>query len=166
MQGFASDFMIKSVPNQTPCFLSCSRTEGESYDVIMQGVSDSPAETQWITEIYFTFRDIPWCIMSRLVAHVHRYRNFSRLAIFPVRNANFVQTENQFGRTALNVFIEILHCSFEAHPRYVQTLLFLAGTVAWMISSGERRTNEFPQPRVIGTWNWIDWCSISWFLIS
>jgi hypothetical protein len=58
----------------------------------MQRVGNSStAETQIVTEICFTFRDIPWCMLSRLAAHRRRYHNFSRLSIFAVSDTDFIQ---------------------------------------------------------------------------
>jgi hypothetical protein len=60
MYGFTFPFMIKSIPNQASGFLSYSWTEVKSGDAIISGVSDFPAvETQAITEIRFSLRNIP-----------------------------------------------------------------------------------------------------------
>jgi hypothetical protein len=47
------------------------------------------------------------------------------LASFPVRNANFIQIEQQFNQKPLDVFISIMDCSLEEHSGYLQTLPFL-----------------------------------------
>jgi hypothetical protein len=60
---------------------------------------------------------------------------------------------------------QILHCSFEEHLPSLQTLFFLRALLAWMISSGWRRTNEFTNPRVIGAWNWLMQSSLISFLV-
>jgi hypothetical protein len=49
-------------------------------------------------------------------------------AIFPIRNANFLQIEYQFNHTPLNVSFQIVDCSLQEHSGYLQTLLFLRGT--------------------------------------
>jgi hypothetical protein len=67
-------------------------------------------------------------MMYRLTAHHRRYDNFPRLAIFPVRDANFVQVEDEFSCTPLNMFIPILDCSVKEHSGYLQMLLFLRDT--------------------------------------
>jgi hypothetical protein len=57
-------------------------------------------------------------VMYHLAAHRRRDHNLSRFAIFPIRNANFVQIENQFSCTLLAYLVQ-------EHSRYLQTLLFL-----------------------------------------
>jgi hypothetical protein len=60
-----------------------------------------------------------------MTAHRGPYDNFPRLAIFPVRDANFGQIERQSRHTSLAVFISILDCSVKKHLGYLQTLLLL-----------------------------------------
>jgi hypothetical protein len=69
-----------------------------------------------------------WSVMSLLSSHRRRHDNFSGVTIFPIRNASFLEIENQLGRTPLNVFIQTLDCSVEERSRYLQTLLLLRNT--------------------------------------
>jgi hypothetical protein len=66
--------------------------------------------------------------MYRLTGHRCRSENFPRLAIFPARDANSVQIEDQFSHTPLNMLIQILDCLVEVRSEYLQTLLFLRET--------------------------------------
>jgi hypothetical protein len=45
-----------------------------------------------------------------------------------MRDANFVEIENQFRYTALYVVIQILNCSLGKRSEYLQALLFMWGT--------------------------------------
>jgi hypothetical protein len=62
-------------------------------------------------------------MMCCLIVHCRRDDNFPRLGIFPVRDATFIQNENQFSPTPLDVFIQILDSSVEQHSDYTQALL-------------------------------------------
>jgi hypothetical protein len=67
-------------------------------------------------------------MMYRLTRHRRPDDDCLGLAIFPVRNANFVWIEHQFSDTPLNVFFQILFCSLQERSGYLQTLLFLRHT--------------------------------------
>jgi hypothetical protein len=67
-------------------------------------------------------------MMYRLNTSDGRCQKIPRLVIFSVREANFLQIEDQFGHTALDMFIQILHCSVKKQSGYSQTLLFLRDT--------------------------------------
>jgi hypothetical protein len=54
--------------------------------------------------------------------------NFPRFAIFPVRDANIFEMENQFDFTALYMSVKIPNCSLEKRSWDLPTLLFLWGT--------------------------------------
>jgi hypothetical protein len=56
-------------------------------------------------------------MMYRPTIHGRGDDNFSCLAIFPVRDANFVEIENQFGYTALYMFVQIPHYPLEERSR-------------------------------------------------
>jgi hypothetical protein len=67
-------------------------------------------------------------MMYRLTTHRRRDDYCLRLAIFPIRKANFIEIEHQFGYTPLDVFFQILDCPPQEHSGHLQTLLFLMGT--------------------------------------
>jgi hypothetical protein len=48
-----------------------------------------------------------------LAADHQRYDEVPPFAIFPVRNTSFVEIENQFNSTSLDVFFQTLECSME-----------------------------------------------------
>jgi hypothetical protein len=64
-------------------------------------------------------------MMHRLTIHGHPGDNYSRFAIFSVRDANLIEIENQFGSTALYMFVQIPNCSLKEPFRHFETLLFL-----------------------------------------
>jgi hypothetical protein len=66
--------------------------------------------------------------MHCVIAHRRRYDNVPLLATFPVRDVKFLQIENRFSHTPLDVLISILDYSLKEHSGYVQTLLFLRDT--------------------------------------
>jgi hypothetical protein len=69
--------------------------------------------------------------------------NFVGFAIFPIRDANFVEIKDQFGYTALYVVVQILNYSLEKQSRYWRALSFLRAPFAWTTSSEPRKTKEF-----------------------
>jgi hypothetical protein len=94
-------------------------------------------------------------------AHCGGDDNFSRFAIFPIRNTNCLEIENSFNSTPRYVFIQILDCFVEEPSRYFETLSF------W--EDNMRRCNEeqttFPSP-VIGAWNWLVPSCLVFFVIG
>jgi hypothetical protein len=82
--------------------------------------------------------------MYRLTTHRQPYDNCLRLAISPVRNANFVWIKHQFSQTPLDVFFQVLNSSLQEHSGYLQTLLFLRGTFRFgrFGLNGDERTNS------------------------
>jgi hypothetical protein len=63
--------------------------------------------------------------MYRPTIHRRRDHNFSYRASFPVREANLIEIENQFGYTALYMFVQIPHDPLQKRSRDLQTLLLL-----------------------------------------
>jgi hypothetical protein len=51
--------------------------------------------------------------MYRMTIDGRRDDNFSGFAIFPVRDANLIEIEKQFGYTTLYMFVQILTCPLE-----------------------------------------------------
>jgi hypothetical protein len=94
-------------------------------------------------------------MMYRLTAMRRRSENFPRPAIFPVRDANFVQAEDEFSHTLLDGFIQILDWDvLSRNTRGAGKCCCSCGTLfVWKISSGWRRINEFTQPRLIEALN-------------
>jgi hypothetical protein len=74
-------------------------------------------------------------MMYRPTDHRRGYINCLRLATFPVQDANFVQIENQFSQTGLDVFIQIMDCSLEERSGCLQTLLFFGTLFVLVILS-------------------------------
>jgi hypothetical protein len=113
--GFGLDFKTKSVQNRILCFWRGRILQRKS-------IRD---------ERLFSSRDIS---DHRNILDVSsgcgssRHGNFSRFPIFPVRNANFVQIENQFSCRHLDMFVQKLDCSFEEDRWFLQTLLFSGDT--------------------------------------
>jgi hypothetical protein len=52
-------------------------------------------------------------MMYRLTKHRGGDDNFLRCAAFPIRDANLVETEYEFGYTVLYVIVQTLDCSRE-----------------------------------------------------
>jgi hypothetical protein len=46
--------------------------------------------------------------------------NFLRFAVFPIRDADFVEIKHQFGYTVLLALVQILNCSLEQRSRYLR----------------------------------------------
>jgi hypothetical protein len=67
-------------------------------------------------------------MIYHLAAHRHRYDDVPRFTIFPIRNTNFVEIENQFSCTSLNVFFQILDYSVKEPLWCLQALLSLNDT--------------------------------------
>jgi hypothetical protein len=67
-------------------------------------------------------------MMHRLIKHRGEGDNFLRCAVFPIRDADFVEIKHQFGYTSLRVLVQILNYSFEKHSRYLRALFFLWST--------------------------------------
>jgi hypothetical protein len=67
-----------------------------------------------------------------MMYHLSHHRcgddTFPRFANFPIRDANFLEAENQFGYAVLYVLMQISNCSLEKRSRDVPTLIFLGGT--------------------------------------
>jgi hypothetical protein len=64
--------------------------------------------------------------MNCLAVDFRGYDNSSRFVILSIRNAHFVEIENQPIVTPLDGFIQILDCSMEEGSRYLEMLLFLS----------------------------------------
>jgi hypothetical protein len=96
-----------------------------------------------------------YSMTDRLAAYRVGDGGVARFAIFPVRNTNFVETENQFSRTSLDVFFKILDCSMGKRLWYFQTLLFVRDTFHTDDLVEGMNNKQIPQPRVIRVWNWF-----------
>jgi hypothetical protein len=64
-------------------------------------------------------------MIYRLTEHRGQGDPVLRFAVFPIRDANFVEIERQFDYRALYVVVQILNYSLEKRSRYLQGLLFL-----------------------------------------
>jgi hypothetical protein len=63
--------------------------------------------------------------MYRPTKHRGEGDNFLHFAVFPIRDADFVEIKHQFGYTALYVLVQILNYSLDKRARYLRALLFL-----------------------------------------
>jgi hypothetical protein len=66
-----------------------------------------------------------YSIMYHQTKHRGERDNFLSFAVFPIRDANFVEIEYQFGYTSLYILEQILNHSLQKRSRYLQALLFL-----------------------------------------
>jgi hypothetical protein len=64
-------------------------------------------------------------MMYCLTKHRGRDDNFLRFAMFPIRDANFVELEHQLGHTARCVIVQVLDRSLEKRSRDLQALPWL-----------------------------------------
>jgi hypothetical protein len=114
----------------------------------------------------------------RLTTHCRRYDHCLRLrlAISPVRNANFLSIEHQFSHTPLEVFFQILDYRPHEHSGYLQTLLFSRDTYP-VEDLVRMATNERIHPSA-SDWNFQfssaiiiyfcfpDWCALFGFSLN
>jgi hypothetical protein len=61
----------------------------------------------------------------RLIKHRGGDENALHFVVFPIRGANFVEIEHQFGYTDLYVVVQTLNWSLEKYSRSLQALPFL-----------------------------------------
>jgi hypothetical protein len=67
-----------------------------------------------------------------------------RFAVFPIRDANFVEIKHEFDYTALYVLVQILNYFLEKRCRYLRALLSLRATVVLITSSESEERRNLP----------------------
>jgi hypothetical protein len=103
-----------------------------------------------------------YSLVHRPTAHRRGYDNSFRLAIFPVRDANFFQIEHQFSHTRLDTFIQILECPVRNTGDTCKRCYSWGTLFVCIFSLGWRRIDRFTQSRGIRASNWL----VEWALIS
>jgi hypothetical protein len=73
-------------------------------------------------------------MMYRLTKYRGEGDSFLHSAVFPIRDANFVEIEHQFGYPSLYVVVQVRNYSLEKSSRYLRALLFLWATISWITS--------------------------------